>query len=111
MSYTVTSDSIKTIAIMPEDVVQEVLQNVAMLLCTPKGSLPLARGMGMDNSYIDMPMLAAEHILMAEILELVEEYEPRAEIKDATITKNNETGKLTVILEVEINEDSGQDIS
>lgn len=47
MAYVVKAFCLKKINLAPENTVEEVLQNVAMIISTPKFSVPLDRGFGM----------------------------------------------------------------
>lgn len=79
---------------------QEILQNVALILCTPKGSLPLDREFGTDQSYVDKPPGVARTMLVAEVKEAME-LEPRVELVDLSFD-HSESGKLTPMVEVKI---------
>jgi hypothetical protein len=73
----------------------EVLQNVATILATPKGSVPLYREFGVSMEAIDRPIPVAKTLLIAQVTEAVEEFEPRAKVVKVTIEET---------VEVEINE-------
>jgi hypothetical protein len=60
--------------------VDEVLQNVAMILTTPKGTVPLRRDWFIDGSVLDMPQEAAKARLATEIFTAIRAHEPRARI-------------------------------
>lgn len=102
MAYTImASESIK-INLAPQTVVEEVLQNISMLLLTPKYSVPLDRNFGLSARFIDKPTRIAEAILISEVLDAIEEYEPRAEVIDLSFERDEMTGKIIPRLEVEI---------
>ena len=102
MAYTVKADGNATINLTPDSIVQEVLQNVAMILSTIKTTAPLYRDFGLSARFLDKPMPAAEAILIAEIFDAIEEYEPRAEVKNVSFERDERTGKIIPRLEVEI---------
>jgi len=60
--------------------VDEVLQNVAMILTTPIGSVPLRRSWFIDLTLLDLPMPVAQARLSAEIFRAIRDHEPRARI-------------------------------
>jgi hypothetical protein len=60
--------------------VDEVLQNVAMILTTPKFTVPLRRDWFIDYSLLDKPMPQAQAILAQEVFVAIRTYEPRARI-------------------------------
>lgn len=61
--------------------VDEILQNVAMILTTPKGSVPLRRDWFIDMGLLDEPMPVAQAKISAEIFAAIRAHEPRARIK------------------------------
>ncbi|GHV18202.1 hypothetical protein FACS18949_13520 [Clostridia bacterium] len=102
MSYIVSEKEPFEINLMPQSVTEEVLQNLRTLLATPKFSVPLDRDLGLECGFIDKPFGAVQSLLVGEITDAVEKYEPRAEIIDIRIESGNMEGKLVTILEVEI---------
>jgi phage baseplate assembly protein W len=60
--------------------IDEVLQNVAMILTTPKGSVPLRRSWFIDYSLLDTPMPAAQAKVASQIFQAIRTHEPRARI-------------------------------
>jgi len=77
--------------------VEEILQNVRVILDTPKGTLPLDRNFGIDWSLVDLPTPVAVQKLKAEVVATVERYEPRVKITEIEISPN-EDGKLIIRL-------------
>lgn len=83
------------------DTVQSVIQNIALLLNTKKGTVPMYRNFGLPMEFIDKPIDVAETMATVEISDALEEFEPRAELSDLTITKTAD-GKMAIIVEVVI---------
>jgi len=80
---------------------EEILQNIRVILDTPKGSLPLDRDFGVDWSIVDSPTPFAIQKLKAKIVRAIEKYEPR--VKVTKITSNfNEDGQVFFFIEGEI---------
>lgn len=103
MSYTVSATDLTNIRFQETDTVQEVLRNVAIILATPKGSVPLYRDFGLDNSFLDKPLPVARNMAVAPVREAIETWEPRAAYKDMTLSGDPANpGKLTFTVEVEI---------
>jgi hypothetical protein len=102
MLYTVTAN-IAEINLAPQTVEEEVLQNVAMILATPQFSVPLDRGLGLKQEFVDKPLPAAQAILVAEIIDAVETYEPRATVENVYFKQGENPGKLIPFVEVSIN--------
>lgn len=102
MAYTVKAYALEKINLAPEDTTEEVLQNVAVILSTPKFSVPLERGLGLAQRFLDKPISAAQSILISEVLEAIEEFEPRAEVENVTFELGDRPGTLIPIVEVKI---------
>jgi phage baseplate assembly protein W len=102
MSYKVTAENPK-ITLNESETVKAVLQNVQIILVTPKGSVPLYREFGLNMNFIDKPFQIARTLLIAAVTEAIQEFEPRAEIVNITFAENQSDGKLNPIVEVEIN--------
>ena len=95
----------KTIRLNERDAVSSVLHNVALILATPKGTVPLYRDFGLDREFLDMPTPEAEVRMIAPIREAVEKWEPRATVKDVFFTRSRDgSGKLVAHVEIEIND-------
>ena len=84
MAYIVKAFTPGKLNLAPETLEEEVLQNVAIIVSTPKFSVPLDRGLGLAQRFIDKPIQVAQSILISEVLDAVEEYEPRAEVTNVT---------------------------
>ena len=87
---------LKEIDLAPKNVHQEVLQNVAVILDLIQKSCPMFRDGGLPGLLIHRPMN-----VIASIYDQIEEYEPRAEIAAVTFEKNELTGLLIPIVELE----------
>ena len=104
MSYQVSEADLKTIRLNEQDTVSSVLQNVALILATPKGTIPMYRDFGLDREFLDMPEPTAEMRMIAPIREAVEQWEPRATVKDVWFTRSSDgSGRKLVHVEIEIN--------
>lgn len=94
-------------AVMIEnDLVTSVLQNLMLLVSTRKGTIPMYREFGLPMEWIDKPIDVAQTLMVQEITEAVEEFEPRCTLLNIEFdTSSALSAKLTAILEVEINEE------
>ncbi len=63
------------------DTRDEILQNVALILATDKGSVPYLRGFGIDYSQIDSPQGVSRARINADIVRTVQKYEPRVRVE------------------------------
>jgi phage baseplate assembly protein W len=102
MSFAVTADGNAVINLAPKTLVEEVTQNITMILLTPKFTVPLDRNFGLSARFVDKPTPVADAIIVAEIIDAIEAYEPRAKVMDITFQKDEMTGKILTRLEVEI---------
>lgn len=96
---TAAVDLLEDIQLEPEDEAVEIAQNVAALVATPQGRVPLERGMGMPMKYLDMPPRIAMRQLEAEVNAVLDDYEPRAEFQTVW---NEETDDGTMAPRVEV---------
>jgi len=103
MIRTITGDERLVINFAPATIVEEVLQNVATILSTVRYTAPLYRDFGISATALDKPTIAAESILIAEIFDAIEMFEPRAEILNVSFVRDEFTGRLSPHLEVNIN--------
>ncbi len=103
MEYTVSATDLRSIRLDEEDEVKEVLRNVAVILATPKGSVPMYRRFGLDMSFLDKPMNIAKNLAVIPVREAIEEWEPRAEYKDITLFADpSNPGKLSFDVQIGI---------
>ena len=68
----------------------EIMQNVRMILSTPKGSVPLDREFGIDTVFLDEPEPVAMARAVPEIIEAVEKYEPRVKVTTVEWVERND---------------------
>lgn len=105
MNYIVTAYEKKEINLAPETVEEEILQNIIMILSTPRFSVPLDREFGLSQRFVDKPIPIAKTIGVAEVLDAIEKYEPRVEVLEVTFKEGPEDGmhgKLIPQVEVKI---------
>lgn len=103
MAHTITVGGAANITLAPASLVEEVIQNITMILSTPQNTAPLDRDFGLPVRFLDKPIPVAEALLVAEVLDAIEKYEPRAEVLDVSFVRDERTGKIIPSLEVEIN--------
>lgn len=84
-----------------DDTAKSVIQNIALLLCTKKGTVPMYREFGIDMEFIDKPIDIAEAIAYKEVTEALERFEPRAKLKNLTFKLSKE-GRMSLAVEVTV---------
>lgn len=101
MIYIISSDDSTAINLAPS-ADEEIVQNVRMIISSSKYDVPLNRNFGLSREYMHKPQNVAELLLVRDVTEAIEEYEPRALIKSVS-TESTELGKIkiTVVIEVE----------
>ena len=52
----VTINTLQKINMEPQTVTEEIMQNVAVILATPKGTVPMYRDFGIEMDYLDLPL-------------------------------------------------------
>ena len=103
MTYTVSAEDVKNFAFVEEDQTRRVLSNVATILATPKGSVPLYREFGLDMRFLDKPEPVARSMMIGPVREAVERWEPRAEVVDVNPAADPAVpGRLVPSVEIEI---------
>lgn len=106
MEYTVSATDLSHIRLDEDDRVNEILRNVAVILSTPKGSVPMYRDFGLDMSFLDKPMNVAKNMAVIPVREAIEEWEPRAVYKGMKLTQDpSNLGKLDFTVQIEIMEE------
>lgn len=103
MSYQVNATDLGNIRLNEPGTVNSVLQNIALILATPKGSVPFYRDFGISNEFLDKPMPVAKVMMIGEVREAIELWEPRATMTSIRFAESPlEPGKLAPTVEVEI---------
>ena len=103
MSYTVSPSNKRKIQFNVTEPVESVLQNIAVILSTPKGSVPMYRDFGISVDILDRPIPVAKAMMTADIKEAIERWEPRAAFVDVDFMEDERNGRLIPTVEVEIN--------
>lgn len=79
--YTVTYNP-SEINFRPANTLEEIFQNINMILSTAKYSVPLFREFGTNGFFIDKPMTTIRPTLIAEVIEVVETFEPHVIVEE-----------------------------
>ncbi len=103
MTYEVSSANGYSLDLNQSDEVRSILQNVAVLLCTKKGTVPMYREYGLSMEFLDKPLEVAETLAFSEISEALEMFEPRAELEDLFFEKAPD-GRIGITVRVNVNE-------
>ena len=105
MSYIINSKNTAKIKLNETNTVKSVLQNIAILLSTRQFSVPIYREFGLQMEFLDKPIVIAKPLLIADVIDAIAEYEPRATVLNIDFKEDESIpGKLIPIVEVDINE-------
>lgn len=102
-TYKISATESTELELGAADTVKSVMQAIKIILTTPKGTVPMYRDFGVNMDFLDKPIPAAEQRARMEIKEAIEEWEPRATVKDITFERDGVSGRLIPTVEVEIN--------
>lgn len=103
MAYRVNATDLESIVFNEDETVASVLQNIAVILTTPRGSVPLYRTFGLSQTFLDKPTPMARVMMIAEVRDAIAEWEPRATVTDITFAEDiSAPGRFIPTVEVEI---------
>lgn len=104
MTYFVSPADARKYTLNEENTVASVLQNVALVLATPQGTVPMYREFGIDTTMIvDRPVPAAKALMLTAVREAVQRFEPRADVLRVTFRQDKaDPGRLIPTVEVDV---------
>ena len=79
-----------------------ILQNVINLLNTNRYEIAYDRTLGIGTDWIDMPADQAAAVVSNQIIELISEREPRAEVKEVQYMGVDDNGTILLKVVVDI---------
>lgn len=100
---------LEKIDLAPANVHQEVLQNVAIIIDTWENSCHMLRALGIPAQLIGRPLPVVKNIMVWQLYDQIEQYEPRAILGGITFEENAFTGKLIPIIEIQGVQEDGED--
>lgn len=100
---------LEKIDLAPANVHQEVLQNIAIIIDTWENSCPMLRALGIPAQLIGRPLPVVKNIMVGQLYDQIEQYEPRAILGGITFEENAFTGKLIPIIEIQGVQEDGED--
>ena len=86
----------------PDNILDEVIQNVITICSTPKFSVTLDREFGVEAVFIDEAVNLSKNKYASEIIKAVRKFEPRAKIKSINFIGDLE-GKIYPKIRININ--------
>lgn len=94
-------EALGNIDLAPANAYQEVVQNITVILSMVQKSAPMLRVMGISSELYGRPLPVVENTLVGYIYDQIEEYEPRAILGGLTFERNDMTGRLIPVIELE----------
>ena len=92
---------LENIDLAPANAHQEVIQSIAVILDLVQKSCPMFRDGGLPGALYGRPLNVVENILVGEIYDQIEEFEPRAILAGITFEEDHLTGQTIPIIELE----------
>ncbi len=86
---------------LENDEEKSVAQNIALIISTRKGTLPMYRDFGLPMEYVGKPTGVAEALFLVEATDAIEQFEPRATINNIEVAPGID-GSMFVEMEVTI---------
>lgn len=103
MSYHISASDLKHVRWSESDTVNSVIQNIAIILSTSLGSVPLYREFGLDMTFVDKPEPVARVLMIAAVQTAIPRWEPRATVRSVTPQADpDQPGRLRPLVEVDI---------
>lgn len=102
MTYTISTAKPVDYSVCENDVQKSVLQNVALLISTKRGTVPMYRSFGLPMEFIGRPLHVAETIAASEVQDAITEYEKRVAVKDVALASDAVTGEMHLEVTIEI---------
>lgn len=84
MSYRVSGVAVTPMRLNEDNRVRSVLQSVSNIINTQRGTCPMYRRFGIDMRFADKPINVARTMVVADVRESVEEFEPRVKVISVT---------------------------
>lgn len=88
----------------PRNTLEEIIQNIRTIISTSKGSVPLYRDFGVNDSFLDKPVSVARNMIVKEVKEAIEKYEPRAKFQGINWNGQPQDGVLYPTVKVVIDD-------
>ncbi len=101
MVYRISNRNPIDYTLVENDEVTSILQDIALLLQTKKGTCPMYREFGLPMEWVNKQVPIAEVMAAQEVEDAIEEFEIRVNLLNVDVTGDLRTGKLYIEVEVE----------
>lgn len=73
---------------------QEIIDKVTFLLSCIKGTIPMNREIGLNPDIISASVFQAQNLYTISAIEVIEEFEPRAEVEEIQFEEDGSSGNM-----------------
>ena len=101
MRYQINSNTPIDFGICESNEAKSVLRNIYLILNTVKGTVPMYRDFGLSMSFKDRPITVVQPLIVSDVKQAIEKFEPRAKIASIKFSVDAEQ-KITIMVEVEL---------
>lgn len=109
MTYKVSAEEKAALSLNESEPVAAVLQQVAVLLTTKQGTVPLFREFGLPQNFLDKPVNVAKPLLYLEVKEAIERFVPQVELVNIEFKADEaRPGRIVPIVEVRVKDEAEQ---
>lgn len=78
----------------PETTIEEIQQNVQTIIAIPRGSVPLARTLGIDPNVLDQAGTRGGALYAAALIDTLPQQEPRVRVDRVSFADSGEQGRV-----------------
>ena len=79
------------VKILPENEIEEILQNIGTIISTYKGTVPLMRDFGIDPNFVDnLQTESFKQKIKNEIIKQIQRFEPRIKVEKISLYSEDE---------------------
>lgn len=103
MEYTVAAGDPGDFTLLENETIKEIIQNVRLIISTMRGSVPFRRDFGISPEWVDRPTSVVKALMISDIRESVEKWEPRVTVTKVTFQDDaSDPTKLHPVVHIEI---------
>lgn len=103
MRIVIDGSDIGGITLNEQDKVASIAQNIAVIVATRMGDVPLYPEFGLERKFESKPINVAKQMMIAELDEAIEAFEPRAHVVSIEINVDEKNpGRFIPKVEVDI---------
>ena len=84
------------------DPIGQIKNNIVNILNTRRFEIPFMRDMGILQDYIDKPITETQGQIISDVIDNIQAYEPRVNIKEVVFLEADENGEINISVVIEI---------